>query len=63
MEEELDIKQSIEFFNYAYDVCKEKGKMYEFECPFCKKKATAIKNDYNGHLWCECKNCDIKIIQ
>ena len=60
---EEDIKQSIKFFNYAYDICKERGKTYEFECPFCKEKATAIKSSYNGHLWCECKNCDIKIIQ
>lgn len=63
-----DYKENIEvlgneFDNLDLDVCKEKGKMYEFECPTCKEKANAIKNTYNGHLWAKCDSCDMSVIQ
>ena len=56
-------KEDILFINKAYDVCTERGKLYEFECPICKGKAQAIKDNYNGHLHAECKQCDLLIMQ
>ena len=60
-EEEKDIKDFLDFLKYANDVCKEKGKIYEFECPICKGTAKAVKSSYNGHLHAECKECDLII--
>lgn len=61
--EDKEIEEFLNFMKVANDVCKEKGKMYEFECPTCKEKANAIKNTYNGHLWAKCDSCDINVIQ
>ena len=61
--EEKEIEEFLNFMKVANDVCKEKGKMYEFECPTCKEKANAIKNTYNGHLWAKCDSCDMSVIQ
>lgn len=38
-----EIEEFLKFMKVANDVCIEKGKMYEFECPICKEKANAIK--------------------
>ena len=61
--ENKEIEEFLNFMKVANDVCKEKGKMYEFECPTCKEKANAIKNTYNGHLWAKCDSCDMSVIQ
>ena len=61
--EDKEIEEFLNFVKVANDVCKEKGKMYEFECPTCKEKANAIKNTYNGHLWAKCDSCDMSVIQ
>lgn len=61
--EDKEIEDFLKFMKIANDICKEKGKMYEFECPLCKGKAKAIKNTYNGHLWAKCNDCDINVIQ
>lgn len=64
--DEIEDKEIEDFLNYirvANDICKEKGKMYEFECPLCKGKAIAIKSNYNGHLWSKCEKCDMNVIE
>lgn len=61
--EDKDIQEFFEYLNVVNKVCKEKGKLYEFECPICKGKAKAIKSSYNGHLWSECKKCNMIIAQ
>lgn len=61
--EDKEIEEFLNFMKVANDVCKEKGKMYEFECPTCKEKANAIKNKYNGHLWAKCDSCDMSVIR
>jgi len=52
-----------EFIKMADDITIEKGKEYEFECPICKGKGTAIKNSYNGHLYAKCEKCNMTIIE
>lgn len=61
--EDKEIQDFLKFLKVANDTCKEKGKIYEFECPLCNGKAEAIKNNYNGHLWAKCKKCDMNIIE
>lgn len=61
--EDKYIQEFLQYLKVADEVCKEKGKVYEFECPICKGKAKAIKNSYNGHLWLKCENCDMNVIQ
>lgn len=61
--ENKEIEEFLNFMKVASDICKEKGKIYEFKCPICKGKAQAIKNDYNGHLWAKCDSCNIKVIE
>lgn len=61
--EDKEIEEFLKFMKTASDICTEKGKMYEFECPLCKGKANAIKNTYNGHLWAKCDSCDMNVIQ
>lgn len=61
--EDKDIQEFLQYLKVADKVCKEKGKVYEFECPICKGKAKAIKNSYNGHLWSKCENCAMTVIQ
>ena len=56
------MSESDEFFKFldvANDICKEKGQVYEFECPICKSKAKALKSTINGHLSASCKECDL----
>ena len=55
--------EDIKFINKAYEVCVKKGILYDFECPICKGNARAVKDNYNGHLHAECKQCDILIMQ
>lgn len=59
MEENID--EFLKFLEVANNVCMEKGKIYEFECPICKEIAKAIKSNYNGHLHAECKKCEMII--
>lgn len=40
--EDKDIQEFLQYLKVADKVCKEKGKVYEFECPICKGKAKAI---------------------
>lgn len=61
--EDKEINDFLKFIKTAEDVCKEKGKNYEFICPLCGEKAQAIINDYNSHLWAKCDNCDMQVIQ
>lgn len=61
--EDKEIEEFLNFMKVASDICKERGKIYEFECPICKGKAQAIKNDCNGHLWAKCYGCDMYVIQ
>lgn len=61
--EDKEIGDFLNFMEVAYDNCQERGKIYEFECPICKGKAKAIKSNYNGHLWAQCKGCDMNVIQ
>lgn len=61
--EDKEIEDFLKFLKVASEQCKEKGKMYEFECQLCKGKAKAIKNWYNGHLWAKCSSCDMNVIQ
>lgn len=61
--EDKEIKDTINFIKVANDVCKEKGKMYEFQCPICNGQAKAIKSDYNGHLHAKCEECDLTIME
>ena len=58
-----DVEDDLKFIAIAYDICKERGKLYDFQCPICKERASAIKNDYNGHLWAKCETCNISIIE
>ena len=62
-EEEKDIQEFLQYLKVVDEVCKEKGKVYEFECPICKGKAKAIKNSYNGHLWSKCEKCDMNVME
>ncbi len=65
-EEEIDdkeIEDFLKFLKVANETIKEKGKMYEFECPLCGDKAEGIKNTYNGHLFAKCKNCNMQIME
>lgn len=41
--EDKEIEEFLNFMKVASDICKEKGKIYEFKCPICKGKAQAIK--------------------
>ena len=61
--EDKEIKDFLKFLKIANDTVKEKGKMYEFECPLCKGQAEAIKSNYNGHLHAQCKKCDMVIME
>ena len=61
--DDKEIEEFLKFLKVADEVCKEKGKMYDFKCPLCSGNAKAIKNTYNGHLWSKCENCDINVIQ
>lgn len=61
--DDKEIEEFLEFLQVASNACKEKGKEYEFECPICKGKAKAIKNNYNGHLWAKCEKCDMNVIE
>lgn len=61
--ENEEIEDFINFLQVADNICEEKGKTYEFDCPICKGKAKAIKNTYNGHLWASCESCNMKLIQ
>lgn len=66
MKEDVKNREIDEFFKFlkvANDVCKEKGKSYEFECPLCKGRAEGIKNNYNGHLWAKCEKCNMTIME
>lgn len=56
-------EEEIDFFKIASEVCKEKGKVYEFECPICKNKASAIRSTLNGHLHAKCDKCDIWVME
>lgn len=60
---EEELEDFLMYLKTANDIAQEKGKLYEFECPICKGKATAIKNTYNGHLYSKCKMCDMTIIE
>ena len=62
-EEEKDIQEFLQYLKVADEMCKEKGKVYEFECPICKGKAKSIKNSYNGHLWSKCEKCDMNVME
>lgn len=61
--EDKEIEEFLSFMSVANKQCEEKGRVYEFECPICKGKANAIKNNYNGHLWAKCNDCDMNVIQ
>lgn len=61
--EENEIENTLKFIGTANNVCKLKGKMYEFNCPICNSTAKAIKSDYNGHLWAKCEKCDMTIME
>lgn len=61
--EDKEIEDFLNYIEVANNVCKEKGKLYLFECPLCKGEAEAIKSDYNGHLWSKCKKCDMNVMQ
>ena len=61
--EDEEIEEFLKFIEVANENCKERGKVYEFECPICKGKAKAIKSNHNGHLWTQCNSCDMKVIQ
>lgn len=58
-----DSKDFFKFINKANEVCVERGKFYDFECPLCKGQAKAIKSSYNGHLHAECKQCDMLVME
>lgn len=54
--EDNEVQDFLKFLQVANDTCKEKGKIYEFECPLCHGMAEGTKSNYNGHLWAKCKN-------
>lgn len=41
----------------------KKGEEKEFVCPLCGGKAKASRDSAKGHLWAECEECGMKIIQ
>ena len=45
--EDKEVDDFLKFVNIANDVCKEKGKSYEFICPECNGKAIAIRDEFN----------------
>ena len=61
--EDKEIDEFLKFLEVANDTCKEKGIIYEFECPICKGMAKASKSTYNGHLHAQCKKCDMTIVE
>ncbi len=63
--EEIKIETDnfLKFLEVANDTIKEKGKIYEFQCPLCGNKAEASRNLYNGHIFAKCKSCDMQIQQ
>ena len=61
--EDKEVDDFLKFVNIANDVCKEKGKLYEFICPECNGKAIAIRDEFNGHLYAKCEGCDMSVIQ
>ena len=62
-EEKDDDMEWLKFLEIANRVCREKGVIYEFECPICKGVAKASKSTYNGHLHAQCKKCDMTIME
>ena len=58
-----EIEDCLKFIIEANKACKEIGKQYVFTCPLCGKKARAIRNSYNSHLWAKCENCNMQVIQ
>ena len=61
--EDKEINNFLKFLEVANQTIKEKGKIYEFECPLCGSKAECSRSIYNGHLFAKCKNCDMQIIE
>jgi len=61
--EDKEIEEFLNFMQVANDSCKERGKIYEFECPICKGKAKVSKASVNGHIHARCEKCDMKVIQ
>ena len=61
--EDKEVQDFFTFLKVANDTITERGRIYEFKCPVCGEKAKGIKNDYNGHLFAECKKCDLKIME
>lgn len=59
----IEKENTLKFIRTANNVCKLKGKMYEFNCPICNSTAKAIKSDYNGHLFAKCEKCDMTIME
>lgn len=47
----------------AHEICKEKGKQYEFKCPNCGNTAIAGRASCNGHLRVYCDGCGVSMIQ
>lgn len=61
--EDKEIEDFLKYSKVANEVCKEKGKGYDFKCPLCGGNAKAIRNTYNGHLWSRCGKCEMVVMQ
>ena len=63
MEEKEEVDEFLKFMEVAMSVPEKPDTVYEFECPICKEKARASISGYNGHLWAECKKCQLKMVE
>lgn len=61
--EDKEVQDFLKFMEIADNAIKERGKIYKFKCPICGEEARGIKNTYNGHLWAQCENCKMNVIQ
>lgn len=52
----------LKFYNKANEICKQKYKQYEFECPICQGQALAIKQNFNGHIRAVCNQCNLRMM-
>ena len=64
MENVQQVKDNVKLFlEKACEICIEKGKNYEFECPICNGYAIGMKSRINGHIMASCSECGMRIRQ
>ena len=59
---ENDFMEQFIAFMKAQQEAEKEGRQ-EFTCPLCGGKARWGRSSYNNHLWCNCADCGIRMME